>query len=217
MIPVLIIPTLVREDTAVHVFEDADFPVRDGLIVNNGRGEVWRDWRNKNVAAFHVLDMPHNFGVAASWNLGIKSFPFAPWWMFASDDVEFKPGALEAFARECGPDRLTISSSWPHYQFFAVGENVVKMVGLFDENLYPANFEDDDYSLRVERAGFEIVQVDVPHDHVKQATVFHPEFASLNDRTYAANEDYFSVKALRGDVSAGEWSLDIRRANDWGI
>lgn len=217
MIPVLIIPTLIREDTAVNILEDADCLIEDALIVNNGQGEIWRDWKNWDVRRFHVLDMPNNFGVAASWNLGIKSFPFAEWWMFASDDVTFAPGALEMFAKECGPDRLTISSSWPHFQFFAVGENVVKAVGLFDENLYPANFEDDDYLLRVKRAGFEVVEVDVPHDHIKQATVFHPEFAGMNDRTYSANETYWHEKASRGDVTAGEWSLEIRRANDWGV
>jgi acyl-CoA hydrolase len=51
---------------------------------------------------------------------------------------------------------------------------------------------------------------------VKQATVHATEWAAQNTRTYNANEVYFVRKVDRGDVTAGQWSLKIRRANDWG-
>jgi hypothetical protein len=136
--------------------------------------------------------------------------------LVASDDVVFEPGALEKFARECLPDRLTISDEWPHYQFFGVGEMIVSQIGLFDENLYPANFEDDDYQRRCEVAGVKIHRASAPHSHVTQGTVHDPEWAKHNARTYGLNETYFVRKIDRDDVSAGEWSLKIRRANDWG-
>jgi GT2 family glycosyltransferase len=160
--------------------------------------------------------MPANLGCAGSWNLGIKLQPFSPWWLVASDDVAFQPGALAAFAEKCSPDALTISNEWPHYQFFGLGENVVSEVGLFDENLYPANFEDDDFQRRCEAAGVQVRQVGVSHTHVKQGTVHATEWAAQNSRTYNANEVYFRQKIAHDDFSPGEWSLDIRRANDWG-
>ena len=89
-------------------------------------------------------------------------------------------------------------------------------MGLFDENLYPANFEDDDYQRRCEVAGVEIYRASAPHFHVKQGTVHATEWAAQNARTYNANEVYFVRKVDRDDVTAGEWSLKIRRANDWG-
>ncbi len=72
-----------------------------------------------------VLTMPANLGVASSWNLGIKCFPHDTMWFICSDDVEFEPGALEAWFEASGPDRLVTSEQWPHYQFFSVGEDVI--------------------------------------------------------------------------------------------
>jgi GT2 family glycosyltransferase len=217
MIPVMVVPTLTRHDLLVQMLASIDYPVGFLLIVNNHPNEffVGTDAIPDCVADYQVFNMPGNLGCAGSWNLGIKLQPFAPYWFVASDDVVFATGALEKFAGECSPDRLTISEQWPHYQFFSVGENVVERVGLFDENLYPANFEDDDYQRRCEVSGVEIHRANVGHSHVKQGTVHAPEWAASNAQTYNANELYFVRKVDRGDVSAGEWSLKIRRANDW--
>jgi hypothetical protein len=141
--------------------------------------------------------------------------PFARGWVIVSDDIVFAPGALKDFAGECSPDRLTICEEWPHYQFFGVGEDVVAEVGLFDENFYPANFEDDDYQRRCEVAGVQFEIVNVGHSHVKQGTVHAPEWAASNAKTYEANERYHDWKYQSDDMTAGEWSLRIRRANDW--
>lgn len=217
MIPVMILPTLTRHDLAVRMLASIDYPVGLLIIVNNNAETIFDGTESipDCVAEYRVLNMPTNLGVAASWNLAIKCAPHESWWMVVSDDVEFEPGTLEGFAAECSPDLLTVSDEWPHYQFFGVGENVVDVVGLFDENLYPCNFEDDDYQRRCEVSGVTVRQVTAPHSHVKQATVHAPEWADSNARTYNANEVYFVRKVDRGDVSAGEWSLKIRRANDW--
>ena len=217
MIPVMVVPTLTRHDLLVQMLASIDYPVGFLLIVNNHPSA---NFEGTNaipdvVAEYRVLNMPANLGCAGSWNLGVKVQPFSRWWFFASDDVVFAPGALEKFAGECSPDRVTICEEWPHYQFFGVGENVVERVGLFDENLFPANFEDDDYQRRCEVSGVEIHRADVGHSHVKQGTVHAPEWAASNARTYGANETYFLRKVDRGDRSAGDWSLKIRRANDW--
>jgi GT2 family glycosyltransferase len=213
----MIVPTLTRHDLLTQMLKSIDYPVGLLIIINNNPNANFEgtDSIPACVADYRVLNMPSNLGCAGSWNLGVKLQPFNSWWLVASDDVVFEPGALEKFARDCSPDRLTISDEWPHYQFFGVGENVVQKVGLFDENLYPANFEDDDYQRRCEAAGIEIRQVSVAHSHVKQGTVHATEWAAHNARTYNANEDYFARKVDSKDFSPGEWSLNIRRANDW--
>jgi GT2 family glycosyltransferase len=218
MIPSMIVPTLTRHDLLTQMLRSIDHPVGLLIIINNNPNANFEgtDSIPDCVADYRVLNMPANLGCAGSWNLGIKLQPFAPWWLVASDDVVFEPGALENFAGECSPDRLTISDEWPHYQFFGVGENVLQKVGLFDEGFFPANFEDDDYQRRCEVAGVEIYRATAPHSHVKQGTVHDPEWAEHNARTYGLNETYFVRKIDRDDVSAGEWSLKIRRANDWG-
>jgi GT2 family glycosyltransferase len=213
----MIVPTLTRHDLLTQMLKSIDYPVGLLIIVNNHPNANFEgtNFIPDCVADYRVLNMPANLGCAGSWNLGVKLSPACPWWMVVSDDVVFQPGALKGFAAQCSPDGLTISDEWPHYQFFGVGENVVEKVGLFDENLYPANFEDDDYQRRCEVAGVSIRQVTASHTHVKQATVHATEWVAQNARTYNANEVYFVRKVDRGDVSAGEWSLKIRRANDW--
>lgn len=217
MIPVMVLPTLTRHDLAVQMLASIDCEVGLLIIVNNHSAANFDAFGlvPRCVQDYRVYDMPANLGVGGSWNLGIKAQPFAPWWMVVSDDVVFAPGALQAFADSAGPDKLTISSEWPHYQFFGVGEQVVSQVGLFDENLYPANFEDDDYQRRCEAAGVTIERVAVGHSHVKQATVHAPEWAASNSRTYGMNESYHRAKIESGDLTAGQWSLTIRRTNDW--
>jgi GT2 family glycosyltransferase len=217
MIPSMIVPTLTRHDLLVQMLASIDYPVEFLLIINNNPTANFEGTNHipDCVADYRVLNMPANLGCAGSWNLGIKLRPFSPYWFVASDDVVFAPGALEKFAAECSPDRLTISEEWPHWQFFGLGENLVQEIGLFDENLFPANFEDDDYQRRCEVAGVEIHRSDVAHSHVKQGTVHATEWAACNARTYGANETYFVRKIDRDDVTAGQWSLKIRRENDW--
>ena len=217
MIPVMILPTLTRHDLAVKMLASIDYPVGLLIIINNHPNANFEgtDSIPDCVATYRVLNMPSNFGCAGSWNLGVKCAPFASWWMVVSDDIQFHTGALEKFALDRSTDGLTISDEWPHYQFFGLGENVVSEIGLFDENFFPANFEDDDYQRRCETAGIEIRQIGVPHTHVKQGTVQATEWAAQNQRTYALNEGHYRQKVAEEDFSPGEWSLDIRRANDW--
>jgi GT2 family glycosyltransferase len=159
--------------------------------------------------------MPANLGVSSSWNLGVKSFPFDEMWFIVSDDVEFDPGALEAWYLDSSPDRVVVSDQWPYFQVMSIGENVIDRVGLFDEALHPANFEDDDFEWRCREAGFKVERRGIGLKHVKQGTVHHDSYRSKNDKTYSLNEIYYAYKRSQNDLSAGEWSLERRRENSW--
>lgn len=214
MIPNLIVPCLKRYDLLQRMLSSIDFPVGHVLIIDNGN-MIDQLKLPAEIKELTVLTMPSPLGVATSWNLGIKSFPHDSMWFIVSDDVEFMPGALEAWFEASGPDRFVTSDEWPHYQLFSVGEDVIEQVGLFDEALHPANFEDDDFERRAGALGFEPQRVAVDHRHEKQATIFDNEYRSKNERTYAANELYYTYKVSQGDLSAGEWSLNRRRVNSW--
>jgi hypothetical protein len=219
MIPVMIMPTLNQHDLCRQMIASIDTPVKNLLVINNDSNQdFWCD-KNEMVSVMRILNMPSNLGVSSSWNLGIKSYPFAPWWLICSDDVTFAPGSLKTFASKCKPDALTILSEWPNFQFFGVGEKVVETIGLFDEAFHPGNFEDDDFLFRVESMADEmnikVKIIDVPHEHVKQATVFNSQYAGRNAVTYASNEAYMQHKKIMGDLTSGEWQLRRRRDNDW--
>jgi GT2 family glycosyltransferase len=214
MIPNLTIPVLARYDLLSRCLASFDYPVRDLLIVDNGNklGELEKP---ATVERLHVLRMPANFGVAASWNLAVKCFPFDDRWFICSDDVEFRPGGLQQWLEQSSPDNVVVSTEWPFYQFFTVGENVVDRVGLFDENYFPANFEDDDFEWRCQSAGVEVRKIDVNHGHVGQGTVRFEGVNNRNNVTYPLNEDYYRGKRSTGDTSAGQWSLQRRRRQEW--
>lgn len=217
MLPNLIVPTLVRVDLLQRLMDSLDYPIAHLLIIDNGvgdRGESPVLNIPEVVDEVTYLPMPANLGVAGSWNLGIKSFPFADRWFICSDDVEFGAGGMEVWDENSRTDALTISTEWPNFQFFTVGEEVVERVGLFEEGYFPANFEDDDYLWRCNEAGVLVQSVEVPHSHVKQGTVFHGNLRNENARTYPLNEQLFERKK-QGDP--GGWSLRTRRVNDWAL
>ena len=215
VLPNLIVPTLTRYDLLVRLLDSIDYPVEHLLIIDNGGQNPDFIRKPAAVRKFTWLTMPANLGVSGAWNLGIKSFPFADRWFICSDDVEFAPGTLLEWSRVAKHDALTIVSEWPHYQFFTVGDDVVDRVGLFDEAIFPANFEDDDYQWRCEAAGVPVRMFDLPHTHVRQGTVFSGGNAQQNARTYPENEIYFRAKQSREDYSAGHWSLSRRRRLHW--
>ncbi len=107
---------------------------------------VVADINRENVAKRYVWRFPHNLGVPTSWNLGIKATPFESWWMVANFDVCFPAGALAQFAEQSGEDRVVLSGEAATWCVFTIGSRVVERVGLFDEGMHPAYFEDADYA-----------------------------------------------------------------------
>jgi hypothetical protein len=96
MIPV--IGTAVVFDTywVSKLLASVDFPVENFLIINNnGKGEITEDLdriakiKHKFIKNIHVCHMPANMGVSCSWNLMIKSYIMAPYWVIVNDDVSF--------------------------------------------------------------------------------------------------------------------------------
>ena len=212
MIPCMIVPILVGPDILRRMLDTIDYPVKKLIIIDNG--DALREtsgWPVEHVQSTKVIKMPANLGVAGSWNLGIKAAPFAPWWLIVNFDVEWPPGSLEAFdAQASGADVLLAQSPQP-WSAFALGEDVVQRVGLFDEGFHPAYFEDNDYELRCAVDGVKVRRSTIPIIHHNSSTLGF--FGEINNRTYASNAEYMNGK--RAAPGAGGWSLERRRANTW--
>ncbi len=213
-IPALIVPVLNRPDLLNRLLASIDFPVDDLLLIDNGHC-VEDVPPMPTVKQFHWLEMPTNLGVAGSWNLGIKSLPHAAWWLIVNSDAYFPPGALESFCTAARTDALVLSAAAPPWAAFAIGEQVVSVVGLFDEALYPAYAEDDDYTRRCIYHGIPVVQSGVRVAHDNSSTIKEPRYAEANARTFPQNIAYYRAKQYRGDMTAGEWSLSRRRELSW--
>jgi GT2 family glycosyltransferase len=218
MLPNLIVPVLNRYDLLQRMLSSIDYPVRHLLVIDNGASMVLEDMEvdvPDCVEFTTYLPMPANLGVAASWNLGIKSFPYDDRWFFASNDVVFKPGALERLC-EARTDEITLSKMFPHWHAFSVGYEAVRRLGLFDEAFFPAYFEDNDYNTRANRFGVSVRKLDIPADHDNSSTLkSDPVFQALNGDTFARNQAYYQAKIKHQNFGPGGWDVERRRLNGW--
>ena len=214
MIPVMIVPILTRPELLDRMLDSVDYHVGTLVIIDNGHtlpGDFpHRDWAENA----YVLRMPSNLGVATSWNLGIKATPFAPWWLVANFDVTWPAGSLQQFDTDDAAQVLRLAHASPPWCAFSVGEDVVRQVGLFDEFLHPAYFEDNDYERRCHAAGVPVVQSGIGVDHRNSSTL-DGGYRAANDRTFKANADYHAAKQFRGDLTEGRWSIKRRRDQTW--
>jgi len=212
MLENLIVPVLNRYDLLQRMLDSVDVLVDHLLIIDNGLGTDTLEISDKFSKVTH-LRMPANLGVAGSWNLGIKSFPYAHRWFIVSNDVVFAPGDLEKLS-QARRDEITLTGSAPHWQAFALGDEAVTDIGLFDESLFPAYFEDNDYMRRADFVGVNIRKLELDLHHDNSSTI-KAGYQSKNDKTFFANQRHYQSKIESDDYSSGSWSLEIRRANGW--
>lgn len=215
MIPVMIVPVLTRPTLLYDMLWSIDVPVERFVIIDNG------DCVNRVILteacrfqSLTYLPFPSNLGVATSWNLGIKATPFAPWWMVVNFDVTWPQGSLGAFASEARRDALVLSGGAPPWCAFSLGDEVVRRVGLFDEALHPAYYEDNDYERRCRAADIRVHRSEIPVRHENSSTL-RAGYQGKNARTFDANRVYYEAKQFRGDMSEGGWSLSRRRELSW--
>jgi GT2 family glycosyltransferase len=217
MLENLIVPVLNRYDLLQRMLDSVDVPVDHLLVIDNGASVMADPLELKlgdNFAKVTHLPMPANLGVAGSWNLGIKSFPYSHRFFIASNDVVFAPGALAKLA-EAKRDEITLTASAPFWQAFALGDEAVSDLGLFDEcGFFPAYFEDNDYMRRAEFVGVNVRRLDLDLIHDNSSTI-KAGYQDKNNKTFFANQRLYEAKIASNDYSAGVYSLDIRRENGW--
>jgi GT2 family glycosyltransferase len=217
MIENLIVPVLNRYDLLERMLDSVDVPVNHLLVIDNGASVMAEPLElkaNDNFAKVTHLRMPANLGVAGSWNLGIKSFPYAERWFIVSNDVVFAPGSL-AKLEEAKRDEITLTGTAPHWQAFALGDEAVSDLGLFDEcGFFPAYFEDNDYMRRAEFAGVNVRRLEIKLSHDNSSTI-KAGYENKNAKTFFANQRLHEAKINNNDYSPGVYSLDIRRENGW--
>ena len=215
MIPALIVPVLNRPDLLDRLLASLHYEIGDLLVIDNGNVvDALPDL--DCVHRSHLVKSPTNLGVPASWNLGIKMLPFAPWWMIVNSDAYFPRASLNRLQVAARRDALVLSAAAPPWACFMVGDQVVSKVGLFDEGIFPAYFEDDDFMRRCTYWGVPIVQTGIPVEHTNSSTIHSDQrYMARNNETFTANRNYYMAKAHRGDFSDGRWDLSTRRRLSW--
>lgn len=111
-----------------------------------------------------VNHYPVNMGCAFGFNEAIISTMDEPWWLIVNSDIAFPPGVLSNIAQtvnnaisQSNTTDTVLAVHTFTFQYgsvnkwsnFAITRQAVSQVGLFDENFYPAFWEDVDYGWRV--------------------------------------------------------------------
>lgn len=163
----------------------------------------------------HLKQQSRWLGVSETWNAVIRFSPAAPWYLILSLDVQFVPGSLEAFALQFWSDVNQHGAcqgfiSWLNpdmfggYSTFSLSSSFVRLVGLFDENIYPAYYEDTEYDLRVcklEQAGIKLYR-----QRYENVTALHGLF---NDGKYESAGVVSRLSALNSRVSRRKLTASV--------
>jgi GT2 family glycosyltransferase len=115
-----------------------------------------------------------NLGVSTSWNHGHRLL--SEYVIWACDDMELHSNTIEELvkAADANPE---VGFFYPqdnaHTTF---GVNLLRRwafekIGPYDENFYPAYFEDNDYAHRIKLAGVPMMTVPGGMNHVGSATI----------------------------------------------
>lgn len=206
-IPILGIPVLNRFDLLQECIRTIDVQVGVLLLIDNSDGDELEDaiedvvGQNESILKYHVIKPIVNSGVAASWNLIIKSWPDAPWWCIANADTVFGRGDLAVLSTTIRryaddifgiPQWVGINGDW---RAFGITPSCIERVGWFDENFHPIYCEDADYERRCTIEGVRYSFIDGTTTHVGSASwVGDKANTENNARTYPEQVRYYEAK-----------------------
>lgn len=228
-IPVIGAPVVNSSYWISRLIMSVDYPVENFVIINNnGRGELdielnrLAKMKHKYIDNIKVVHMPANIGCAGAWNLIIKCYMNAPYWIIANDDVAFGPGLLAEMANIV-EESPTVGMIHPNpgdynigaWDLFLIRENIVQMFGLFDENTYPAYCEDADYIMRfVHRPIHKIVgtQHSYLHGETDSKNYYSSEGGSQTRKTDESLKDILEKSnSLNIEYLTRKWGEDWRK------
>ena len=200
------IPTINRADLLKQNLEDLSTKFGHKLhklvIVDNGQQNIEKDIPAELISNTIIYNEPENLGVAASWNKIIKTCYYqespVDHIIMLNDDI--------VFGKDYN-DVLKIVNEYPNYTFlnanyfwavFMISKDCVDDVGYFDENFFPAYFEDNDYARRMSQQYGHIEArdrkiIDSLNPIVKRNSSSIQKNAGLNSR-YSINSKYYFKK-----------------------
>lgn len=207
-IPVIGVPIVNGVKWLQRLISSIDYPVDELVILNNnGKGELTEELDKLckidyyYIKKIKVCHLPANLGVSGSWNMIIKCYMNAPYWIIANHDIAFTSGFLKKFIQKAeDPETgIVLGDSNGAWDIFLLKDWVVQKIGLFDENLYPAYVEDCDYYIRSKLSNVKISFNDVSYFHGEdsykttgsQTWRVDPELESKLHHSRILNENWY--------------------------
>lgn len=186
----IVVPTLVRADRLEACLSSIEghAGVADVLVYNNwthqGVARVCATFACSNGPTnYTILPHPENLGCAGSWNAGLKAHWEAghEWAIVMNDDVELLPGTVSAL-RSAIEGGLDLAWSSESMACFAIHRRVTDAIGWFDENLWPAYHEDEDFTHRMRLAGLRCGDGHAEVKHSRSSTLNYSDLLWFQHR-----------------------------------
>lgn len=206
-IPVLGTQSLNSFTNLKNLINSIDYPIETlSIVINSENLNYFLDIKNfcdqevdKNlIEKVDISFHPTNLGCPASWNYHFKSYPYADFFIKPDDDIVFSPGDLEKIVNALeNYDMVFYSSNFTGYACFGITKNTLKKVGLFDENIYPCNYEDDDYERRAKELEINKISLGLNTHHVSSGTsrnITPEEHEKYLSQYLVTTKEYFDKK-----------------------
>lgn len=153
------------------------------VIIDNGGGY---EPKAQNV---ELIRPGRNLGVAASWNMLLRS---GETMVISNDDIEFEQDTFARFVEAIAKSCLALSPAG--WDLFAQTSEAVARIGWYDEQFWPAYYEDLDYARRASLAGIEPIVVDAPYKHDRSLTLRTSSEAWVIRRGSVRSHEHFIRK-----------------------
>lgn len=201
MIPVLGITTCNQFDIFCKLIDSINYPVKTlSILVNSSlnyfdmvREYVYKN-PNHNVGKVDLAFCEQNLGCASSWNFHIKNYPDAEYWVLCPQDLILGQNELRQIDETIKHCDGCFGNNDMEFVLFALNRSMILKVGLFDENIHPAGYEDDDYRKRMALADVTMKWFNIDCYHTSAGTIksMSPEdqhtlmkvISPLNDEYY---------------------------------
>lgn len=190
-------------------FAEVSTQVRMTIIDNGGRLKSHSAWpKLKELPTLvDVLVPKSNLGVAASWNVLINKLGVC---FICSDDVWFSAADMQAFlsAAYSSPETIIFNAANPgdHWGLFFMNKPKEWMqMGGFDEQFFPAYFEDNDAFWRLQLANLPCKFVplqDFRHDRSSTLRQGDSLYQQKHWESFSKNAAYYQEKW--GGLPGGE-------------
>lgn len=143
----------------------------------------------------------NNYGVARTWNV-FANMSFKDgmdYVLIANDDIILYNTTLRRLLLEAknNPEGITAFTGDNTFSFFVLSKQAWQTIGEFDEQFYPAYFEDQDYKYRSKLKGVPLVQIPSPaYYHLGSKTInsLSPEGLENHHNQFRRNEAYYVSK-----------------------
>jgi GT2 family glycosyltransferase len=188
------IPTLNRYDLlkeSLRKYVD-DFPNTEIYILDNGNQGIERDFYG--VLNVTVIPMKENLGVSKSWNwLCYQIFSCHDYALILNDDIYLgkNEDQINDLLMDCDDqDFIVGTGTWCAFMLSA---DTFNEVGKFDESIFPAYFEDNDYHIRMKLAGKSYFQTEFLNPEIYRNSQTILKDSTINNR-FNDNKNYYINK-----------------------